>query len=288
MTTRVDMSGKTVLVTGFTSGVGKAAALILAKLGADLALLCRNAEKGRAVIQEIREQSDCARIDLLLADLGSQNAIRRAAEEFKASGRPLHVLFNNAGLVSRRRRITEDGHEVTFAVNHLGPFLLTNLLLDRLRASAPARVVFTGSDAFKLAGRSIDFDDLHSQKKYRTFVAYGRSKLGNLLFARELARRESAHDVTANVYHPGFVATDLGVNDSSFSRVLTKLISPLARTPEQGAETGVYLCTDPEVAGVTGGYFYKNQAYASSNYAERVDVATRLWEVSADLCGLRE
>ncbi|NRA03601.1 MAG: SDR family NAD(P)-dependent oxidoreductase [Myxococcales bacterium] len=286
MTAPIDMSGKTVLITGFTSGVGKAAALALAKLGADLVLLCRNAEKGRAVIHEIREQTDSPRIDMLVADLGSQEAIRRAAEEFKASRRPLHILFNNAGLVNRRRLTTAEGYEATFAVNHLGPFLLTNLLMDQLRASAPSRVVFTGSDAFKLAGGSIDFEDLHSEKKYRAFVAYGRSKLGNLLFARELARREPDQEVTANVYHPGFVASGLGVNNSRLSRVMTKLIAPLARTPGKGAETGIYLCTDPAVAHVTGGYFHNNRPYASSSYAERSDVGAHLWEVSADLCGL--
>ena len=185
---RVDMTGKHVMITGATAGIGEAAAFALAEMGADLTLVCRNPSKGEATLAELRRRSPRVAASMLVGDLGVQADIRRVAAEFLATSKPLHVLFNNAGVVQLGRSTTVDGLETTFAVNHLGTFLLTTLLLDRLRSSAPSRVVCTASDAHKFSGGGLDFDDLQSEKGYTTFGAYGRSKLCNILFAEEIGR----------------------------------------------------------------------------------------------------
>jgi retinol dehydrogenase-12 len=283
---QVDMSGKTVMITGFTAGLGKAAAFALAEMGADLVLVCRNAEKGKAVVEEIRQRGAEVSVDMLVGDLGIQRDVRRVAGEFLAMENPLHVLFNNAGVVNQRRSTTSEGFESTFAVNHLGYFLLTNLLLDVLRSSAPSRVVCTASDAHKFAGREVDFEDLQSEQKYSTFGAYGMSKLCNILFARELARREAAAGITANAFHPGFVGSDFAKNNGTLATALVRFISPFARSVEKGAETGVYLCSSPEVAEVSGGYFQDMKRRSPSKAAQNDDTAGRLWEKSVELTQL--
>ncbi len=282
-----DMRGKTVMISGFTAGVGQAAAFALARQGADLALVCRNAEKGRAVVEAIRAGTDCERVDMLVGDLGSQSELRRIADEFLASDRPLHALFNNAGVVVQGRTLTEDGLETTFAVNHLAYFLLTRLLLERLRASAPARVVCTSSDAHQVfTRRGLDFDDLQAERRYKTFDVYGRSKLANILFTRELARREKGTGVTANAFPPGFVGSNFGKNNGPVARIAMGLLSPFSRSPERGAETGVYLCSSPEVAGISGDYFYDKKPLEPAEWAKRPADAERLWAISEQLTGL--
>lgn len=285
----VDMRSKTVMVTGFTAGLGRASAFALAEMGADIIGVCRNAEKGRRVLDEIgrahRSTNGTKRLDMLVGDMGSQRDIRRVADQFLATDRPLHVLYNNAGVFNLARTTTEDGYETTFAVNHLGYFLLTNLLLDRLCATGEPRVVCTASDAQKFAS-PLDFDDLQAEKKYSTFGSYARSKLANVLFVRELAKREASRGLTAYSFHPGFVGSDFAKNNGRFARFATTLISPFARSPNKGGETGVYLCTAPGLQPENGGYFFDMKPRQPSANARDTAAAARLWEVSLELTGL--
>ena len=283
----VDMKGKHVMITGATAGIGKAAAFELAGMGARLTIVCRNAEKGERTLTELHEQTPTLEASMLVGDLGIRSDIRRIAEEFLATDQPLHVLFNNAGVVQMGRSTTADGLETTFAVNHLGPFLLTNLLLERLRASAPARVVCTASDAHRFSGGALDFEDLQSEKKYTTFGAYGRSKLCNILFTEELGRREreTRTGVTSYCFHPGFVASDFSKNNGVLARVIMTLGTPFARSPARGAETGVYLCTSPDVEDHTGDYYCDMKPHSPAAFAKEPGAARRLWEISEDLAG---
>jgi NAD(P)-dependent dehydrogenase (short-subunit alcohol dehydrogenase family) len=273
-------------VTGATSGIGRAAAEELARCGAELVLVGRDRARGEATLAEIRERTGNAELSLLLADLSSQAQIRRAAEEFLASGRPLHVLLNNAGVVELRRAETAEGIERTFAVNHLGYFLLTRLLEVRLRESAPARVVNVASDAHHYAGGRLDFDDLESRRAYRVMQVYGKSKLANILFTRELARRLSGSGVTANALHPGFVGSNFGKNNGLLGRVSMTLLRPFARSPEKGAETAVWLCASPELEGTSGEYFFDRKPRRPHASAQSEEDARRLWELSERMTGL--
>lgn len=282
-----DLSNRTCLVTGASSGIGQAAATALARMGANLVLVCRDRGRGERAVAAIRAQGPAAEITLLLADLSSQAEIRRLAAEYLASGRPLHVLLNNAGVVMLRREETVDGFERTFAVNHLAYFLLTVLLLDRLRSSVPARIVNVASDAHHYAGGGLDFDDLQSTKRYGSMRAYGRSKGANILFTRELARRLAGTGVTANCLHPGFVGSNFATNNGWFAQAVMRIARPVARTPEKGAETAVYLCASPDVATVSGQYFFDSQPRWPKQYAQDDATARRLWDVSERLTGLR-
>ncbi len=276
---------KTALVTGATSGIGKATAEALARQGMTVVLVARDAEKGRAVLEEIRSKSGNPTLDVLLADLSSQAAIRQLAEEFQRKYSKLHVLVNNAGGVFSARKLTVDGLEYTFAFNHLAYFLLTNLLLDTLRASAPARIVNVSSGAQGMG--KINFADLQGEQRYSVQAAYSQSKLANVLFTYALARRLEGTGVTANVLHPGVVRTNFGrVETPLLWRVLFPLIDPFMLTPEKGAETAVYLATSPEVEGVSGKYFAKQKAVRSHSISYDQAVQERLWEVSAQLTHL--
>jgi NAD(P)-dependent dehydrogenase (short-subunit alcohol dehydrogenase family) len=287
----VDMRGKTVMITGFTAGVGRASAFALAEMGADVVGVCRDADKGQRVLDEMGRAHEAVRLDMLVGDLGVQRDIRRIADEFLASDRPLHVLYNNAGVFNLSRTTTQDGYEATFAVNHLAYFLLTNLLLDRLCESAAPRVVCTASDGYKFGGR-LDFDDLQAEKKYTAFPVYCRSKLANVLFTQELGRLAASRGLTAHSFHPGFVGSDLAKNNGRFARFATRLISPFARSPQKGGETGVYLCTAPAVREDTGGpdsngaYFYNMKQQSLAANARYPEDAARLWDVSLELTGL--
>jgi NAD(P)-dependent dehydrogenase (short-subunit alcohol dehydrogenase family) len=281
-----EIAGRTCLVTGATSGIGRAAAEELARRGAELVLVARDRGRGEAAVAEIRARTGNAKLSLLLADLSSQAEIRRAAREFLASGRPLHVLLNNAGVVLLKRNETVDGVESTFAVNHLGYFLLTRLLEDRLRESAPARVVNVASDAHHYAGGRLDFDDLESRRAYRVMQVYGKSKLANILFTRELARRLAGSGVTANALHPGFVGSNFGRNNGLLGRVSMTLLRPFARSPEKGAETAVWLCAAPELEGRSGGYYFDLAPRRPNASAENDEDARRLWEVSERMTGI--
>lgn len=279
-----DMEGRVCLVTGATSGVGRSAAETLASLGAGVVLVARDAERGQGARDEIRKATGNDDVTVLLADLSSQKQIRRLAAEFLELGRPLHVLLNNAGVVNRVRQETEDGIEATFAVNHLAYFLLTNLLLERLQQSAPARIVNVSSDAHRFAG-PLDFDDLEARRSYSFMNVYGRSKLANILFTRELARRLDGTGVSANAVHPGFVGSNFATNNGAIAALFMRLLRPFARTPRKGAETAVYLCTSPDVDGVSGEYYFDCQPHPPRDHALRAADARRLWQVSEEMVG---
>ena len=278
------MRGRTCLITGATSGIGRVAALEIARLGAKLTLVARDRGRAEAAVSEIRAESRNDEIDFLLADLSSQQSIRELARELLARGQPLHVLVNNAGVFALRRSLTVDGIETVFAVNHLGYFLLTGLLLDRLKESAPARIVNVASDAHSWG--TIDFDDLGGERSYRSMRIYGRSKLANILFTYELARRLEGTRVTVNCLHPGAVATRLGSQNGAIARFLIGLLRPFLRTPEAGAETVVHLAASPDVEGVSGKYFIDRHEARSSEESRDPAVAHRLWELSARMTGL--
>lgn len=278
------LAGKTCLITGATSGIGRATAEALAGMGASLVLVARDRARGEATVAEIAERTGRRDATLLLGDLSSQAEVRRVAAEFLASERPLHVLINNAGVVNVRRSVTADGIEATFAVNHLAYFLLTNLLLARLTSSAPSRIVNVSSDAHKFA--PLDFDDLENTRRYRAMRVYGQSKLANILFTDELARRLAGSGVTANSLHPGAVGTGLGKNNGAWARVLIALLRPFFRTPADGAATSVYLASSPAVEGVTGRYFARQRPHRTSEAARDADAARRLWDISARMTGL--
>jgi NAD(P)-dependent dehydrogenase (short-subunit alcohol dehydrogenase family) len=272
------------MVTGATGGIGKAAAAELARRGADLVLVARDRARGELVVEQLMRASGNPEIELLCADLGDLEQVRALARDFLATRRPLHVLLNNAGAVFAKREETRAGLEATLAVNHLGPFLLTQLLLERLRSSAPARIVNVASDAHRFAG-PLDFSDLQSRGRYRAMRVYGKSKLMNLLFTRELARRLDGSRVAVHAMHPGFVASGLG-SQSWLGRAAMRLLTPFARSPEKGAETAVFLCSAPEVQAQTGGYWYDCRPHAPHAVALRDGDAERLWSASCELAGI--
>jgi NAD(P)-dependent dehydrogenase (short-subunit alcohol dehydrogenase family) len=278
------MQGKICLVTGSTSGIGRVTALELAKMGATVVLACRDKSKGEATRDEIKAQNSNASVDMLLADLSSQQSVRQLAQDFKDRYSRLEVLVNNAGGIFLRRSTTVDGLEQTFAVNHLAPFLLTNLLLDTLKASAPARVVTVASGAHQ--GATINFDDLQGEKRYNAMRAYGQSKLATILFTYELAKRLQGTNVTANCLHPGTVATSFGSDNGRVLSFLIKLALRTGISPEKGAETSIYLASSPEVEGVTGKYFSNCKEISSSKESYDESVSQRLWEVSSALTRL--
>jgi NAD(P)-dependent dehydrogenase (short-subunit alcohol dehydrogenase family) len=277
------MQGKICLITGSTSGMGKETALALAQMGATVVLVSRDRDRGEATKAEIIAKSGNQAVDLLIADLSSQTSIRQLAEDFKAKYQRLHVLVNNAGAVYTKRTLTVDGVETTFAVNHLAYFLLTNLLLDVLKASA-ARIVNVSSEA--QSGGTINFDDLQGAKRYGGFRAYSQSKLANVLFTYELARRLQGTGVTANCLHPGSVASGFGKNNGWLFSLVFSLLRPFFLSAEAGAQTSIYLASAPEVAGVSGQYFIKKKPARSIRESYDLAVAQRLWQVSAELTGL--
>jgi NAD(P)-dependent dehydrogenase (short-subunit alcohol dehydrogenase family) len=282
----MDLRGKTCLITGATNGIGRVSALELAKLGARVVLLGRDPQRTEETRAEVAQRATGPEPRVLLADLASLDQVRRAARDFLASGEPLHVLLNNAGVMNSTRHESTDGFEATFAVNHLAHFLFTNLLLQRIIASAPARIVNVSSDAHQFGG-ALDFADLNAKKSYRGMAAYGRSKLANVLFTRELSRRLEGTRVTVNAVHPGGVRTGFGMNNEpSFLKTLFGLVRPFLRSPEQGADTLIWACSAPELEGVTGSYFADRRPRRTHRNAKDDAAAQRLWDVSAKLTGL--
>lgn len=279
------MDGTTVVVTGANAGVGKATAVGLARAGATVIMTARDRAKGVAALTDVREQSGSDSVELMSLDLASFASIRTFADELRSRHDRLDVLVNNAGLVSRTRTETEEGFETTFGVNHLGHFLLTSLLVDRLRAGAPSRIVVVASHAHKQARHGLDFTDLQSERKYSPMAAYARSKLANIYFARELARRLDGSGVTANSLHPGFVASRFGRDGDGgrFGDVVMALARPLAISAEKGARTSIWLASAPSLAGVTGEYFYKCKPSTPTAIARDDEAARRLWAVSEEL-----
>ena len=282
---KTDMNGKICLVTGATNGIGKAAAQALAQMGASVVIVGRNGAKTAQLVEEIRTASGNQNVDSLLADLSSQEDVRRLAGEFKSKYPHLHVLLNNAGGTFTTRQLTVDGIEMTFALNHLAYFLLTNLLLDTIKASAPARIINVSSDAH--SGGKIDFDNLQGERSYSSFGPYGNSKLANILFTNELARRLEGTGVTVNALHPGLTRTGFGKNNPGFFMKIMQVIIPLvARSPVKGAETSIYLASSPEVQSVTGKYFVDCKVTQPALQAADGAVARKLWDVSAELVHL--
>ena len=278
------MAGRVCMVTGANAGIGKATALGLANYGASVVMVCRSRERGEAALAEIKEKSSNDSISLLLADLASQASVRQLAEDFKTQHSALHVLINNAGIIPRKRLVTIDGLETQFAVNHLAPFLLTNLLLDVLKSSAPARIVTVSSEMHR--GATIDFDDLQSERSYRPTRVYSQTKLANILFTYELARRLEGSNVTANCLHPGGVATNLLADAMGIPRPLKSTTRLMGASPDKGAKTSIFLAASGAVEGVNGKYYVRQKAVQSSEASYDENLAGRLWRVSAELTGL--
>jgi|ERR1022692_203865 NAD(P)-dependent dehydrogenase (short-subunit alcohol dehydrogenase family) len=279
------MSGKVCVVTGASSGIGKAASLVLAQFGAEIILVCRDKARGEAALAEVRAAATAGAARLEIADLSSLQEVRDLGGRL-ASLDGLDVLINNAGLVLGDRRITADGLEYTLALNHLAPFLLTNLLREKLAASAPARVITVSSAAHSAA--RLDLADLQLAGHFNGWRAYSNSKLANILFTTELARRLTGTGVTANCLHPGTVNTGFGRDGSRMLRFGLDLGRRFLRTPGQGADTVVYLASSPDVEGSTGGYYVRRKLRTPSRAAQDQATARRLWEISAELTGLPE
>lgn len=278
-----EISDRTILITGATNGIGQAAAFELAKMGPAVVIVGRDRAKTLRVVQEIKEQSGNPRIDSLLADLSSMAQVRSLASEVHQKYPDIDVLVNNAGGIYATRTLTVDGYEYTFALNHLSYFLLTNLLLDLLHKNAPARIINVSSRSHE--GAVIDFDDLQNQQHYNLggYKAYEQSKLENLLFTYELARRLDGSGITVNALHPGTVATGFGENNSGAMKFSMRIYHQFSLTPQQGADTVVYLASSPDVEGITGKYWTLRKAVSSSPESYDEQSQKRLWSVSAQL-----
>lgn len=279
------LKGKRCLVTGATNGIGRAAARMLAQSGAEIIIGGRSAERCTPVQKEIEELTGRP-AERFLCDFSSLQNVREAAHAYLDSGKELHALVNNAGVFLTRPELSGDGHELTFAVNHLAPFLLTGLLLPRLLEAAPARIVNVSSDAHRFC-RKLDFNDLHAQKSFRGFQVYGRSKGCNILFTRQLAAALKKAPVTVNAMHPGGVQTGLGGMDQRIGAVGRFLLRLIFRTPAQGADTIVWLVQEPALQQSSGGYYKNRKPRRPRPWAMEPDSAKRLWELSEELCDFR-
>jgi len=280
----VNMNGKICLITGGNSGIGKATALGLAKMGATVVIVSRNKEKGETAMTDIIAKSGNKNVELIQADMSSQDSIHKLAEEFRARHEKLHLLINNAGVYLTKRSESEDGLESTFAINHLGPFLLTSLLVDILKASAPSRIVNVTSDAHK--GAKIDFDDLQGEKRFSGWQAYGQSKLAMILFTHELAKKLEGTGVTVNSAHPGVARTNFAKNNGGLVMLGFRFLGIFFISPESSAKRILYVATSPDLEGVTGKYFTKMHETRSSPESYDDDSARRLWLVSGQLAKL--
>jgi len=278
------MQGKTVVITGATSGIGQVASARLAAMGARLILVARDKARGEAALASLRTISPGINHSIHYADLSRLADVKRLAAEIAAAEPRIDVLINNAGALFGSRQVTTDGMELTFATNHMSYFVLAHGLRDRLRASAPARVVNVASDAHK--GEKLDFSDLQSANNYRGLSVYGRSKLCNILFTRELARRWEGSGVTANSLHPGFVSTRFGDQSGGMLSFLVRAAKTFAISPEKGAETIVYLASSGEVSNANGLYYYKCRPATPTREAQDNDSARRLWQESEKLTGV--
>jgi len=281
-----DLQGKIMLVTGASDGLGKVTARVLAQRGAQVILLGRNAEKTERTRQEIMAATGNQQVDTALADMSSLAQVRRVAAEINAKYSHLDVLVNNAGaLFKDQRELSVDGNELTLATNYLGPFLLTSLLFDLLRRSPAARIVNVSSEGYRLSRPTLD--DIQSEKRYSKEFEYGNTKLFNILFTQELARRLRAHgiaNVTTNALQPGSVATGFGSHSRGWFMTLARIM-PSRKTPEQGAETSIFLAADPSVATTSGGYFDKKKPLAVKHAFNTPANTQRLWEISEALTG---
>jgi len=277
------MAGKVCMVTGSSSGIGKYTAVGLARMGATVVMACRDQSKGEIAREDVLRLSGAKKddVDVMLVELASLDSVRELASNFRKQYTRLDVLDNNAGLILGKRTVTKDGLETTFQVNYLSHFLLTNLLLDVLRASAPSRIVNVSSDASQRG--KMDFDDLQGEKDYGAIRAYGQSKLAQVLFTYELSRKLRGTGVTVNCVHPGVVASNWGRQSAGAMSFVLKFAGPFSLSPEKGADTSVYLASSPDVTGVSGKYFTKRQAVSSSKESYDEAEAKRLWDVSLSL-----
>ena len=281
---RVGVQNKICLITGATSGIGQATALALAKMGVTTILAGRSEERCQKAVAQIKSETGNFHVDYLLADLSVQAQVRQLATDFKSRYDHLDVLVNNAGAIFFRRQLSADGIEMTFAVNHLAYFLLTNLLLDTLKASASARIINVSSNSHR--NKHLDFDNLELKRGYWVGRAYGRSKLANLYFTYELASRLEGMGVTVNAMHLGFVRTNMAANNGRLVRFFLPFVHRNSLTPEQGASTVVYLASSPDVEGVTGKYFVREREVASDPVSYDESAAKRLWQVSEEMTAL--
>jgi len=278
------LKDKVCLVTGATSGIGLVTARELARLGATTVIVSRSPERCAAAVQNIRQETANPGVDFIAADLSSQAQVRQAANAFQGRYPRLHVLVNNVGGFFLRRKQSVDGIEMTWTLNHLSYFLLTNLLLGTIKASAPARIVNVSSGAHQ--GGRINFDDLQGKRWNFGWTAYSQSKLANVLFTKELARHLEGSNVTVNALHPGFVATNFARDNGVLARLFMPLAQMGALSPEEGALTSIYLASSPEVEGVSGKYFYQRQEASPNPVSDDPETARRLWEISAQMTGL--
>jgi NAD(P)-dependent dehydrogenase (short-subunit alcohol dehydrogenase family) len=278
------MQGKTIVITGATSGIGEVAALQLAQQGARIVAIARERDRGEETLRRLRGAAPAQDHVVHYADLSRLSEMKRVSTLIAEREQRIDVLINNAGALFTKRELTEDGLERTFATNHMAYFVVTNLLSDRLRAAPDSRVVCTASDAHK--GAKLNFDDLQSERGFSGFGMYGRSKLMNILFTRELARRLAGTGVTANCLHPGFVATRFGDAGSGLMAQVIRVAKKFALSPQEGAQTLIYLASSPGVAGVTGQYFYKCKPAVPTKEAQNEADARRLWDISAKLSGV--
>ncbi|TAF64005.1 MAG: SDR family oxidoreductase [Cytophagales bacterium] len=279
------MQDKICIVTGANAGIGKITAEALAQKGAKVVMFCRNMDKAEAARKEIIKNTNNANIDLIACDFASLAQIREAAKTFQSRYEHVDVLVNNAGFIAgAKRELSTDGYEMTFAVNHLGYFMLTNLLKKELLAAPMPRVVSVSSEAHRFA--TVNMDDLELKKGYSAIKSYALSKLLNIYFARELARRTKGSTLTSNCLHPGGVATNFAKGSSLFVKLVMTMARPFLITPEKGAETSIYLATSPDVANITGEYFDKKRVRSTSHDALNEYNMKKLWELSTQMCQL--
>lgn len=274
-----DVNNKNILITGATSGIGKESALALATMGANITFIARNKLKAENLLTDINNISN-GQNSFIIADLSSQEDIKTASEKYIDKNISLDVLLNNAGLINFKRNETIDGFEETFAINHLAYFSLTNLLLDKIKESNSARIVNVSSAAHQFVKR-MNFNDIHSKKSYKPFQVYGYTKLANILFTKKLSSILENENITVNCLHPGVVGTSFGQNNSNnFNKVLSFIVKPFVRTSEKGAETSIYLCSSPDVADISGQYFYNCKVAKTSKWAQNKEDADKLWYLS--------
>ncbi|MNV27454.1 Fatty acyl-CoA reductase [compost metagenome] len=279
------MRGKIALVTGANSGMGLATTVELARKGAKVIMVCRNRQRGEEALAAAKQKSHSVDIELMLCDLASLESIRSFAEEFTRKYPILDILINNAGVVTIKRQLTKDGFEMDLGVNHLGHFLLTNLLLEPLKAAEQGRIVVVASGAYKIG--ALHYEDPTLARRFNPAKAYARSKLANILFTKELAARLQGTRVTVNCVHPGAVGTNIGVNrETGFGKSILKLLSYFFLTPEQGADTAIYLATESDLQEVTGQYYYRRKNQELTPRAQNKQEAQRLWQWSQEQVGL--
>ena len=279
-----DITNKNILITGATSGIGRAAALKLSLLGANIFFVARNEQKAQILVDEISEISDTKAVPII-GDLSSQTDIHSVAKVFNSLNIPLHVLLNNAGLINKERKETVDGLEEVFAINHIAYFLLTMLLIDRLKEANNSRIVNVSSGAHAFV-KGFNFEDYQAKNAYKPFQVYGYSKLANILFTKKLSDILKEDNITVNCLHPGVVGTSFGQNNGNFQKILFYIAKPFMRSSEKGAETSIYLCSSSDVSDVSGEYFYNCKLAKTTKWAQSQRDAHRLWDLSKDLTGI--